>query len=222
MIQLEDDGTFSVPSETKRDVIYSVSMELRTCSCPHGRLKGPCKHRSVVSLTQKLPSFDLVPEENPQMRKMWMYIGTGKDVELDYFLPLSDPKNPNQTAPNNVDQIWNMTVDNSAEVLNVEEMDIDHQHVEENHEDHQDETEEVEKKLEDVFSKLRNIISDRIKHDPKGYKKSLRTFEKHLDRMPKMKDAALQKALCTFGQESFAPLSKRKNGHLIPVQVYIT
>ena len=155
------------------------------------------------------------------MRKMWMYIGTGKDVELDYFLPLSDPKNPNQTAPNNVDQIWNMTVDNSAEVLNVEEMDIDHQHVEENHEDHQDETEEVEKKLEDVFSKLRNIISDRIKHDPKGYKKSLRTFEKHLDRMPKMKDAALQKALCTFGQESFA-LSKRKNGHLIPVQVYIT
>ena len=46
LIQKEDDGTFSVPSETKVDVSYSVDMELRICSCPHGRLKGPCKHRS--------------------------------------------------------------------------------------------------------------------------------------------------------------------------------
>ena len=36
VIKLEDDGTFSVPSGTKRD----VSMELRICSCPQGRLKG--------------------------------------------------------------------------------------------------------------------------------------------------------------------------------------
>ena len=39
--------------------------------------------------------------------------------------------------------------------------------------------------------------------------------------MPKLNDAALQKALCNFGQESFAPMktSKRKKAHMIPVQV---
>ena len=84
MVEFEGDGTFSVPSETKRDVFYSVSMELRTCTtCPQGMLKGPCKHRTVVSLSQNLPSFDVVPELNPEMRKMWMYIGTGKHIDLD-------------------------------------------------------------------------------------------------------------------------------------------
>ena len=42
MVEFEEDGTFSVPSETKRDVFYGASMELRTClhvlkEC----LKGP-------------------------------------------------------------------------------------------------------------------------------------------------------------------------------------
>ena len=62
---------------------------------------------------------------------------------------------------------------------------------------------------------------DRIEHDQKGFKKALTTFDKHLDRMPKSNDAVLQKALCTFGQDSIAPLklAKRKNSRLIPVQV---
>ena len=38
LIKLEGDGSFTVPSETKADVSYSVDMELRICSCPHGRL----------------------------------------------------------------------------------------------------------------------------------------------------------------------------------------
>ena len=91
MVEFEEDGTFSVPSETKRDVFYSVSMELRTCTtCPQGMLKGPCKHRTVVSLSQNLPSFDVVPELNTEMRKMWIYIGTGKHIDHDQFLPLSN------------------------------------------------------------------------------------------------------------------------------------
>ena len=91
MVVSEEDGTFSVPSETKRDVFYSVSMELRTCTTyPQGMLEGPCKHRTVVSLSQNLPSFDVVPELNTEMRKMWIYIGTGKHIDLDQFLPLSN------------------------------------------------------------------------------------------------------------------------------------
>ena len=81
MVVSEEDGTFSVPSETKRDVFYSVSMELRTCTtCPQGMLKGPCKHRTVVSLSQNLPSFDVVPELNPEMRKCGCTLGQGSTL----------------------------------------------------------------------------------------------------------------------------------------------
>ena len=98
MVEFEEDGTFSVPSETKRDVFYSVSMELRTCTtCPQGMLKGPCKHRTVVSLSQNLPSFDVVPELNPEMRKCGCTLGQGSTListnschcQMWYFFLLS-------------------------------------------------------------------------------------------------------------------------------------
>ena len=85
LIKLEGDGNFTVQSETKADVSYSVDKELRICSCPHGRLKGPCKHRMLVSLTQNLPSFDLIPESSADMRQMWMFLGTGEHKNIDYL-----------------------------------------------------------------------------------------------------------------------------------------
>ena len=51
-----------------------------------------------MSKSQNLPSFDLVSEENPEMRRKWMFLGTGKNVELEYFLPLSNPKNSDQES----------------------------------------------------------------------------------------------------------------------------
>ena len=44
-----DDGSFSVPSETKKDVYYTVNMELRLCECYNGRLKGQ-DHASTKAL----------------------------------------------------------------------------------------------------------------------------------------------------------------------------
>ena len=34
-------------------------------------------------------------ETNPEIRKIWMELGTGKKTSIDYFLPLS---NPDQTS----------------------------------------------------------------------------------------------------------------------------
>ena len=51
-----------------------------------------------MSKSQNLPSFDLVSEETPEMRRKWMFLGTGKNVELEYFLPLSNPKNSDQES----------------------------------------------------------------------------------------------------------------------------
>ena len=76
----------------------------------------------------------------------------------------------------------------------------------------QNESGDVKLQLDSAFLKLKRIFLDRIEHDQKGFKKALTTFDKHLDRMPKSNDAVLQKALCTFGQDSIAPLklAKRK------------
>ena len=91
----------------------------------------------------------------------------------------------------------------------------------ENEIEEQNESGDVKLQLDSAFLKLKRIFLDRIEHDPKGFKKALTTFDKHLDRIPKSNDAVLQKALCTFGQDSIAPLklAKRKNSRLIPVQV---
>ena len=67
-----DSSTFLVPSETKKEVLYEVNMELRLCECYMGQLKGPCKHKSIVSTTQNIPSFDVVPTENPEKRALFM------------------------------------------------------------------------------------------------------------------------------------------------------
>ena len=90
----------------------------------------------------------------------------------------------------------------------------------ENEIEEQNEAGDVKLQLDSIFLKLQRIFSDRIEHDPKGFKKALTIFDKHLDRMQKSNDA-LQKALCTFGQDLIAPLkvAKRKNSRLIPVQV---
>ena len=101
-IRREEDGTFTVPSETKKDVEYSVDMELRICSCPNGILKGPCKHRKIVATTQNMLSFDIIPETSPEMRSIWMELGIGKRTPADYFLPLSDPNEP--TVSEDVDE----------------------------------------------------------------------------------------------------------------------
>ena len=48
-IEKVDENTYKVPSETKLDVFYIVNLELRTCTCPMGSRRGPCKHKSLVS-----------------------------------------------------------------------------------------------------------------------------------------------------------------------------
>ena len=84
-----DSSSFLVPSETKADMFYVVDMDLRLCECYMGQLKGPCKHKSIVSTTQNIPCFDVVPTENPEMRALFMYLGTGKSQNPNWFRPLS-------------------------------------------------------------------------------------------------------------------------------------
>ena len=77
-----DETSFLVPSETKIDVFYTVNMDLRLCECYMGQLKGPCKHKSIVSQTQNISSFDVVPTQNPEMRAVFMYLGKLSNLKI--------------------------------------------------------------------------------------------------------------------------------------------
>ena len=74
---------FLVPSETIADKLYKVYMETSLCKCPQGFLKGPCKHKSIVSHTFKLKNFDTLPHK---MRK-WGHSTIFSKLEvIDKFL----------------------------------------------------------------------------------------------------------------------------------------
>ena len=185
---------FMVPSENSPDVSYVVDMSSRTCSCPQGRLHGPCKHKLIVSHSKNIPSFDLIPTKSPQIRQIFMYIATGKMMGLNWFLPLQaiSPEQdeasllglPITTSPN-----LSSSNNGPAEVVN---MDAE--------EGTEVETEIAQTKLKNVLAKLINKIMPRIGEDPVGYNKSLDILEKTVDSLPATVDSALQKCLCTFGK----------------------
>ena len=212
----EEDGTFSVPSETKGDVTYSVDMELRICSCPDGRLKGPCKHRKIVASSQNLPSFDVIPNCSPQMRAIWMEIGTGKQTPISYFQPLSDP-NGRPCENSRLDLNRKLELEESTEAFeNTSDMSLGV--IEEPTAERVD---RAKAKLDEILENIRSVYTERMKEDICGYEKALKSFENHVTRMPKTNDAALQKALFCFGESVTMAISvqKRKKGSKIPVQV---
>ena len=81
------EDTFEVPSETKNDVKYNVNLRLRLCSCHKGQQRGPCKHKSLVSSKFNLPNYDEIPT-TPEMKSLFMYLGTGRRVEPSWFYSL--------------------------------------------------------------------------------------------------------------------------------------
>ena len=180
---------YLVPSESSEHVSYIVDMKMRTCSCPQGRLCGPCKHKNVLSHSRNIPSFDVIPEASPQMRKLFMFIGTGKMMALEYFLPLKEPS-MEEDITSNKEINNNVTMD----VLRNEEMVVEEDISEIISRD------EVKEKLRKVLKKLEDKIGVRVEHDVSGYDRSLDILEKTIDRLPSSVDSALQKTLCSFGK----------------------
>ena len=201
-----------VPSETKKNVFYEVNMELRLCECHIGQLKGPCKHKSIVSTTQNIPSFDVVPTQNPEMRALFMYIGTGKKPNLNWFQPLSS------SSSNSILQMQQELAYVTDNVCNQGESEKEDQTTDDRNDE--EKVAEVQEKWNKVLEKLQKKIQDRISGDISGYEKAIEVFEKHVDRLPVSKDSVLQKSLSSFAGTFTEAMSvkKRKKGAYINVQ----
>ena len=193
IVQLGPD-TYLVPSETQSDVSYVVDMVLRCCSCPQGCLCGPCKHKNIVCQSKNLPSFDVIPTQNPVMKQHFMYLGTGKKMAVDWFMPLqaqvsgtegdAEPQEQATGVHAHVHPCLNPVADVGAHLQTQSEVN----------------QQSVKEKLEVVFLKFQNKILSRVTQDPVGYGKALNIFEKTVDRLPATVDSALQKSLCSFGK----------------------
>ena len=180
--------SYLVPSESHSDVSYLVDMKVRHCSCPQGQLRGPCKHKQIVSVSKNVQSFDVIPSKNPLMRKQFMFLGTGRQMPLDWFLPMQEDlviSEDVQIADQVVD--FNQgSQDENDENLNCVNIEL--------------EPEKVKVKLDDIFNQLKFKIEARISHDPLGYDKALGTLQKTVQRLPSTSDSALQKCLHAFGK----------------------
>ena len=199
--QIEQVGpnTFLVPSETQPGVRYLVDMDIRHCSCPVGRLLGPCKHKKIVSVSQNVNSFDVLPTTNPQMRRTFMELGTGRKMSLDYFLPMTAPhmteSGPDMTEPGDVipsippahyeDTDPGAPVNDGANTVQ---------------QDSVVEAAEVGHRLSSALQVLNNKLLARISHDPTGYQKAVADLEKTVQKLPATSDSALQKCLHSFGK----------------------
>ena len=189
--------SYLVPSEKNSATSYFVDMERRTCVCPQGQLKGPCKHKYLVSIVKGIPCFDVVSSENPEVRRILMFVGTGKDFPLDWFLPLQaknvpDPSPLAYLQSSNIAPNINTQLNANAEVQDFETSnqkvatitsDID-----------------VKEKFVNTISHLQQKLFARIDSDLIGYSKAIEAFSKTVQKLPSTSDTALQKVLYGFGK----------------------
>ena len=182
---------FLVPSETNPDTSYLVDMEMRLCSCPQGQLRGPCKHKRIVSVSRMLPSFDVLPTKNPEMRRIFMYLGTGKTMDMNWFLPLQADAVPQDLLP----------VPSRPEPVQGSVYPV-HDSMTSEHPGTQAgvSTDELKMKLQSVMKNLHDKLAARIEHDPAGYEKAIASLEKSVQKLPSTVDSALQKSLHSFGK----------------------
>ena len=183
--------SYLVPSETQEQVSYVVDMVSRCCSCPQGRLCGPCKHKIAVSESRNVPCFDVIPTKCPEMRQKYMYLGTGKKVSIDWFLPIQ----ADAILPVDIPPVTIPPPEVSPDITQTEQVGLEV--LTQQQEIHPD---IVKVKLQTVLNKLGDRLASRIEHDPSGYDKALDILNKTVDRLPLTVDSALQKTLCSFGK----------------------
>ena len=180
---------YLVPSESDPSISYVVDMESRLCSCPQGRLTGPCKHKDIVAKTKNLPSFDLIPTNSPKMRQMYMFIATGQHMALDWFLGLQavpDCEGDVQQCESPVPVLSNNNDTEDAAGTSAPTYDVV--------------PEDIKTKFKETVAALTEKVMARIDKDPTGYRKAVEIFEKTVKRLPSSVDTALQKSLCSFGK----------------------
>ena len=129
------------------------------------------------------------------MRKVLMYLGTGKNLSLDWFLPLqaettADVSEGGDHVPDSV----NITTSEAAALATpeVNTVGVD--------DERSITPSDVKAKLINTLTQLQAKLVARLDNDVAGYDKAVETFAKTVNKLPATTDSSLQKALHTFGK----------------------
>ena len=68
---------YSVCSETKQGVVYSVDMSMGLCSCYVGNTGAPCKHQYAIVKHYNVESLNFVPVSSPMLHNLFYQVATG-------------------------------------------------------------------------------------------------------------------------------------------------
>ena len=187
---------YLVPSETDPDKTYVADMDTRRCTCPQGRLAGPCKHKYLVAHCKKIPSFDVIPTNSSEMRQLYMYLGTGKHTPLSWFLPkqaicLENDLGGTLDYGGSAGLVAPVEHGDLEDTVQVGSVPVGNDLID---------PQAVKDKLEKTLKLLSDKFMSRIDSDPAGYAKAVDTFEKTVGKLPNKSDSALQKSLCSFAK----------------------
>ncbi|XP_025099422.1 uncharacterized protein LOC112567089 [Pomacea canaliculata] len=95
---------FDVRSMRDPNVVYRVDMTVGFCTCRNGNTGGPCKHQANVIRKFQIRSWNFIPENNPEMRQIICYIGTGQYHASSWFDNL---KSDNRSADTKLGEFEN-------------------------------------------------------------------------------------------------------------------
>ena len=65
------------------------------CDCKKGRNSGPCSHKSAIAQLFGVFGFSVIPETDPKMKALWLFIGFGTVLPDHMYRGLND-KNGSQ------------------------------------------------------------------------------------------------------------------------------
>lgn len=66
-------------------MVYTVDITVGFCTCRNWNTGGQCKHQASVIRTFQIPSWNFIPEKNPEIYQIISYIGIGQYHVFSWF-----------------------------------------------------------------------------------------------------------------------------------------
>ena len=217
-------GIFKVPSEFTENKYYVVNLKLGVCQCESGKWGATCKHQNVAAYVAKEQSANVIPVNNPNMRKKIFTLATGNSSVPDGWFSqikphsLPEPKIISEgCSPGNCEQPLEL----EPTVTSAERHDDDD--TLKSNQDADDVTvssttitqktpEEEDAELDALIQSFANDLKQSHKNNPdmkKAIRKCIRTYTETL-RYP----IAKQSALHNFGSEFEVKRKLKGSGHI--------
>jgi hypothetical protein len=196
-------------------------MKKGSCECIKGSLKGPCKHKASVAKEYKVKNFEILPEDNQEMRSFYHFLGTGNKKEVSWFRPIQEEASLPLVDWNNQDESQSSSGEEEASDLADDNMDIDDGRSDDEESNDDESDEEDENTLSNFKKSIFNLIykiESRFDKDRGNYEKAINAFIKQSEKLSG--DSAVQKALHLFAKDVVTAVKKgrKKNAGNIPVQ----